>query len=157
MHEAGYTLEENARVLEQLKHETIINFTVGTLDFLQHGGRIGKTAALAGTIFNVKPIICLREGELFPVENVRGIKKAMKAIIDKTDKEIKDHESDYYMTLFHAEKYDPVADVILEHYGDPNKYSLLKDMGRIGVTIGSHTGPNVIAFAYSKKYTCYDK
>ena len=81
----------------------------------------------------------------------------MKAIIDKTDKEIKDHESDYYMTLFHAEKYDPVADVILEHYGDPNKYSLLKDMGRIGVTIGSHTGPNVIAFAYSKKYTCYYK
>ena len=61
------------------------------------------------------------------------------------------------MTLFHAEKYDPVADVILEHYGDPNKYSLLKDMGKIGVTIGSHTGPNVIAFAYSKKYTCYDK
>lgn len=156
MKEAGYSIEENADIIEKLKHETIINWTVGTLSFLQHGGRIGKSAALAGTIFNVKPIICLREGELFPVENVRGIKKAIKAIIDKTDREIKGHESDYYMTLFYAEAYDPIMDIITEHYSD-SKYSFNNNMARLGVTIGSHTGPNVIALAYSKKYTCYNK
>lgn len=156
MHEAGYAIEEIANIVETLKHETAINWTVGSLDFLQHGGRIGKSAALAGTIFNVKPIICMKEGELFPVENVRGMKKAIKAILDKTDREIKDHESDYYMTLFYADAYDPVMDIITDHYSD-SKYSFIKNMSRIGVTIGSHTGPKVIALAYSKKYTCYNR
>ncbi|MEA4973725.1 MAG: DegV family protein [Candidatus Metalachnospira sp.] len=156
MLEAGYAIEENASIVEKIKHETVINWTVGSLDFLQHGGRIGKSAALAGTIFNVKPIICMKEGELFPVENVRGTKKAIKAIIDKTDREIKDHESDYYMTMFYADAYNPIMDTIAEHYSE-SKYSFIKSMSRIGVTIGSHTGPHLIALAYSKKYTCYDR
>lgn len=156
MKEAGYSIEENAGIVEKIKHETVINWTVGSLDFLQHGGRIGKSAALAGTIFNVKPIICMKEGELFPVENVRGTKKAIKAILDKTDREIKDHESDYYITMFHAEAYDKIMDTIAEHFSD-HKYSFINTLSRIGVTIGSHTGPNLIAVAYSKKYTCYDR
>lgn len=156
MHEAGYTIEENANIVEKMKHETVINWTVGSLDFLQHGGRIGKSAALAGTIFNVKPIICLKEGELFPVENVRGTKKAINAILDKTDREIRGNESDYYMTMFYADDYNPAMDTIEQHYSDP-KYTFIKNMARIGVTIGAHTGPHVMALAYSKKYTCYNK
>lgn len=154
MLQEGYTIEDNASIVEKLKHDTVINWTVGSLDFLQHGGRIGKSAALAGTIFNVKPIICMKEGELFPVENVRGIKKAIKAVLDKTDREIKNHESDYYITMFYASAYDPHMDAIAEHYSD-SKYSFIKSMSRIGVTIGAHTGPYVIAVAYSKKYTCF--
>ena len=156
MHEAGYTIEENAAAVEKIKHETAINWTVGSLDFLQHGGRIGKSAALAGTIFNVKPIICMKEGELFPVENVRGTKKAIHAILDKTDREIQGCESDYYMTMFYADDHNPAMDIIEQHYSDP-KYTFIKNICRIGVTIGAHTGPHVMALAYSKKYTSYNK
>ncbi len=156
MLEAGYTIEENVAVINRLKHDTAINWVVGSLDFLQNGGRIGKATALAGTIFNVKPIICMKEGELTPVENARGLKKAVKAIIDKTDREIKDCESDYYITMFYASEKSPLMDTIAEHYSD-SKYSFTEDMCRIGVTIGSHTGPDVIAIAYSKKYNLYEK
>ncbi len=156
MREAGYTLEENISVIERLKHDTAINWTVGSLDFLQNGGRIGKTAALAGTIFNVKPIICMKEGELFPVENVRGTKKAVKTIIEKTDKEISGHEDEYIITMFYADESVPIMDTIAEHYSR-NNYCFIENMCRVGVTIGSHTGPHVIAIAYSKKYELYDK
>ena len=154
--QAGYTLEENISVIERLKHDTAINWTVGSLDFLQNGGRIGKTAALAGTIFNVKPIICMKEGELFPVENVRGTKKAVKTIIEKTDKEISGHEDEYIITMFYADESVPIMDTIAEHYSR-NNYCFIENMCRVGVTIGSHTGPHVIAIAYSKKYELYDK
>ena len=94
--------------------------STGSLDFLQNGGRIGKTAALAGTIFNVKPIICMKEGELFPVENVRGTKKAVKTIIEKTDKEISGHEDEYIITMFYADESVPIRDTIAEHYSRNN-------------------------------------
>ncbi len=152
----GYSFEENVSVVNKLKHDVAIYFTVGSLDFLQNGGRIGKATALAGTIFNVKPIICMREGELAPVENVRGNKKAVKAIIDRTDKEIEGHESDYYITMFSAHERVPIMDTIEEHYNDP-KYTFSDNMFRVGVTVGAHTGPHVIAIAYSKKYTLYEK
>lgn len=152
----GYTLDENISVVERLKHDTSIYWTVGSLKFLQNGGRIGKATALAGTLFNVKPIICMKEGELFPVENVRGTKKAVKAIISKTDKEIEGHESDYLICGFYADARSPLMDAIDEHYSD-SKYTYRNDMCRVGVTVGAHTGPEVIAIAYSKKYKLYDK
>lgn len=156
MHEAGYTFDETVSVIEKLKHDVFIYFTVGTLDFLQNGGRIGKATALAGTLFNVKPIICMREGELSPVENVRGVKKAVKAIIDRTDKEIQGHESDYYVSMFYAHERADIMDTIVEHYSD-SKYDFSDNMFRVGVTVGAHTGPQVIAIACSKKYTLYEK
>ncbi|GFI61626.1 fatty acid-binding protein [Clostridiales bacterium] len=151
----GYTLDKNISVIEKLKHDTSIFWTVGSLAFLQNGGRIGKATALAGTLFNVKPIICMKEGELFPVENVRGLKKAVKRIIELTDKEIQGQESDYLLTMFYADERAPIMDIIIEHFSDP-KYSFSDNMCRVGVTVGSHTGPQVIAIANSKKYTCYD-
>ena len=156
MKEAGYTLEENLSVIDRLKHDVAIYFTVGSLDFLQNGGRIGKATALAGTLFNVKPIICMREGELTPVENVRGNKKAVKAIIDRTDKDIEGHEEDYYVSAFFAADRNPLMDTIDEHYsGGKSDYS--NNMFRVGVTVGAHTGPLVMAIALAKKYTLYDK
>ncbi len=156
MREAGYTIDENISVIEKLKHDVFIYFTVGTLDFLQNGGRIGKATALAGTLFNVKPIICMKEGELSPVENVRGVKKAVKAIIDRTDKEIHGHESDYYVSMFYAYDRADIMDTIAEHYSD-GKYDFSDNMFRVGVTVGAHTGPQVIAIACAKKYTLYEK
>ena len=156
MLEAGYTLDENISVSEQIKHDTVINFTVGSLSFLQNGGRIGKATALAGTLFNVKPIICMRDGELFPIENVRGIKKAVKAVIKKTDDEIDGHESDYLISMFYADSRANIMDTIAEHYSD-SKYSFSDNLFRVGATIGAHTGPDVIALAYSKKYNLYTK
>ena len=117
---------------------------------------IGKATALAGTLFNVKPIICMREGELTPVENVRGNKKAVKAIIDRTDKDIEGHEEDYYVSAFFAADRNPLMDTIDEHYsGGKSDYS--NNMFRVGVTVGAHTGPLVMAIALAKKYTLYDK
>lgn len=156
MQQAGYSFEENLSVIDRLKHDTAIYFTVGSLDFLQNGGRIGKATALAGTLFNVKPIICMREGELSPVENVRGNKKAVKAIMDRTDKEIEGHEDEYLVSMFYAAERAPIMDTIAEHYSDP-KYSFSDNMFRVGVTVGAHTGPHVTAIAFSKKYTAYEK
>ncbi len=94
--------------------------------------------------------------ESFSLENVRGTKKAVKTIIEKTDKEISGHEDEYIITMFYADETVQIMDTIAEHYSGDN-YCFVENMFRVGVTIGSHTGPHVIAIAYSKKYELYDK
>ena len=55
----GYTLDETIEVMRKLIKSGRILFTVGNLDYLYHGGRIGKMTSVAGTFLNVKPLITL--------------------------------------------------------------------------------------------------
>ncbi|HEY1298179.1 MAG TPA: DegV family protein, partial [Chloroflexota bacterium] len=53
-----------------------------TLTFLQRGGRIGRAAALAGTLLSVKPILSVRDGEVGPVERVRTMNGAVRRLVE---------------------------------------------------------------------------
>ena len=43
----GYTLDETIEVMRKLIKSGQILFTVGNLDYLYHGGRIGKMTSVA--------------------------------------------------------------------------------------------------------------
>ena len=60
-------------------------FTVETLEYLFKGGRLSKTAALAGTILDIKPIIEVTDdGCLTAFEKVRGRHKSLKRVVELT-------------------------------------------------------------------------
>ena len=63
MKEAGYSFEDTVSRLEELKAKGRVVFTLDVLDYLKEGGRIGKAAALAGKMLNVKPLIMMKDGE----------------------------------------------------------------------------------------------
>ncbi len=64
------------RVRRALPRRAHLLFTVNTLEYLAKGGRIGRAAALAGNLLNVKPILTIRDGEVVPLKKVRGNHKA---------------------------------------------------------------------------------
>lgn len=59
-------------------------FSVDDLNYLYKGGRIGKAKALMGNLLKMKPVLQMDEGELKPVENVRGNKKLLQSMVDHT-------------------------------------------------------------------------
>lgn len=74
--------------VQYLLDNTFPYFSVDTLEYLEKGGRIGKVAAAAGTLLNIKPILGFAEdGQLTGVAKVRG----RKAIPDKFIEILKDH------------------------------------------------------------------
>ena len=77
---AGY--QETIDRLEQIKSTGRIFFTVGTMEYLKHGGRIGKVAALAGGILDIRPVITLKEGEIFPSGIDRGRKRTLQKVME---------------------------------------------------------------------------
>ena len=141
---AGY--EETVNRLEEIKSTGRIFFTVGNMEYLQHGGRIGKVAGIAGSILGIKPIITLKQGEIFPSGIARSRRKSMEKTIDlilnylEEMKEPIDHFSiavgygyDYEESVAYR---DMVLNVLKEKYG-------LQELPiyQIGATIGVHTGP----------------
>ena len=71
---------------------------VEDLNHLQKGGRISKTAAVLGTMVQIKPIIYLdNEGKLQIIKKERGRKKALTHIVDMAVKQSEGWDNDIVM------------------------------------------------------------
>ena len=66
-----------------LIRNTYALFSVDTLEYLYKGGRIGKVAAMAGTMLSIKPIITFADdGQLQSIAKVRGRRQVQDKILD---------------------------------------------------------------------------
>ncbi len=57
-------------------------FFVDTLEYLQKGGRIGKAAAMVGSMLNLKPVLRVDEGQIVPFERTRTRGRARRGLIE---------------------------------------------------------------------------
>src|SRR5204863_7537060 len=82
MAQQGAAPPEIVKELEDTRGRLRILALVETLEFLQRGGRIGRAAAMVGTLLSVKPILSVRDGEVAPVERVRTMNGALRRLVD---------------------------------------------------------------------------
>ncbi len=158
MQQAGYSYEEVVNVItSQMTSTGRIFFTVGNLDYLQHGGRIGKLAGMAGSVLNLKPMITLRDGAIESSGIARSRKKSMAKTLELLKnyfKETGDNPNDYvYAVGFgydkeEGEAFQKTVDATLEDMGVKDKSVLVQ----IGATICVHTGPYALGIGLIKKY-----
>ncbi len=143
MRDAGKSLEEIAAWLEKNKKAFNAYYTTPDLTYLQRGGRVSKTSAFFGGLLGINPILDLDgEGHLKVCDKVRGVQ----ATYDRMVKTIKERVIDPAgQTLFlsHAdcpERAKLLADRLTREVGFRKVFT-----SNIGVIIGSHTGPGLVA------------
>lgn len=141
-------------IVPKLREAARIFFFVDTLDYLENGGRIGKASALLGTMLNVKPILYLQDGLLFPVAKVRGKKKAIAKIIDLASDYVNGHPEDYNFLVGHADNLTD-AENILEFAKSDISERIPSEYFFIGTTIGVNTGPDACGICVIPKYETY--
>jgi DegV family protein with EDD domain len=74
-------------------------FSLGTLEYLRKGGRIGRVASLLGTAINIKPIIsCDPDGVYYTVKKARGRKASFRTQSEEIKKYIGTHR--HYMMAY---------------------------------------------------------
>ena len=139
--EEGYSADEILAKIARLRKQTRLYFLVDTLEYLQKGGRIGKAAALFGAMLNIKPILTIDDdGQVAPVDKVRGQKKAMARIIEMLKADFGDRE--VAVGIAHAnalESAEQIGALLREHF---RLQSL--EYTTIGPVIGTHAGPGAI-------------
>lgn len=144
----GKTVDEVAAWLEENKLSICHQFTVDDLFHLHRGGRVSKTAAIVGTIINVKPILHVNnEGMLVSQDKVRGRKRALTALVDNMDKSMgsfKDKNDTVFISHGDCEEDAKfVANLIRDRFGINDIF-----INILGPTIGAHTGPGLVALFY---------
>ena len=88
---AGQSLEQVVALIKSLVPKVKTYFLVDDLNHLMRGGRISKTAALMGSLVNIKPVIAVKgDGRLDSVAKVRGKKKAQTEVVCMTLEDIAD-------------------------------------------------------------------
>ena len=114
-------------------------FTVDDLHHLKRGGRVSATTALVGTMLNIKPVMHTDiQGHLTPVGKARGMKAALKALVDGMEKLGVGDLSKQTVFICQAACPDNVAYIsglLRERFGVTDIRSEY-----IGPVIGSHTG-----------------
>jgi DegV family protein with EDD domain len=113
-------------------------FSVATLEFLRRGGRIGRASALLGSVLQVKPVLCIRDGLVTPLERVRTFDRALNRVVELAREVDRGHG--VCVIVGHA---DALADA--ERIGrelDPIAETLM--IQPLGPVVGAHAGPGVV-------------
>ncbi len=141
LREHNATIDDVLASINNPNNDYKVFFTIGTLDYLQKGGRLGKGASLIGTFLDIKPILAHENGELFPLAKVRKKKKALEYIVDAAY----DYSNNFdsfsvtILTTLDNENVTQVTELCKEKFGADTNIGL----EYIGTTIGVHTGPDV--------------
>lgn len=81
--EEGKSFNQIMKVLESTLDDQKVFFTIGTVDYLRRGGRIGLVAGTVASILHIKPIIsCNEKGIYYTVKKTRGYQKAIRKLIE---------------------------------------------------------------------------
>ena len=157
MREDGLSYEEVIEEIDRIKGTGRIIFTVGNMDYLIHGGRVGKVMKVAVNALKIRPMIILKEGEIFPFGVARSRKKSIQKILEKTKahfKEINESPDDYQIVIGYGYDYEEAVEFRRELLESLQTYSNVQnvDIFQIGAMIGVHTGPYPLGIGLIRKY-----
>ena len=157
LRDAGVGYQESVKRLEEIKATGRIFFTVGDIEYLKHGGRIGKVAGVAGSLLGIRPVITLKQGEIFPSGIGRSRKSTTSKCIDLLINYIKENGGDIKrFSLDIGFGYDREEAVSFKEQA----MKALAEAGfevddipllQIGATISVHTGPYPLGFGIIEK------
>ena len=155
MKKNGMSFEDALKKIEEIKPTGYIYFTIGSFNYLNKGGRLGKAALNAGDKLGIKPIIVMCNGEI----SVGGIKRSRKKAIAKVLELVEEHfnhnefkKEDYNFYVGYC--YDKEeGERFKKEVEERMNIKCCKDFkGQIGVVTGVHTGPYALGIGLIKRY-----
>ncbi|WZL71752.1 DegV family protein [Clostridiaceae bacterium 35-E11] len=148
MAKEGRGREEILKKVEAMKSKTGHIFSVETLEYLKKGGRLSAAKAAIGTVLNVKPILTIKDGKVEPLDKVRGSKKIIPKMIELAQESGLKQGCPYVCIAHGANKegLDKLKEEVLKSF-TPKELVITE----IGCTIGTYTGPGLLAILYVRE------
>lgn len=143
--------------METLKPSGRIFFTIGSIEYLKKGGRLGKLASIAAATLGIRPLIQLKEGEIFPFGISRSRSKSMAKVITQVLEHFekqKEKFEHYSIVVGYGYSYDEAVE-FRHTLVDALHCSLTEEdipLYQIGATIAVHTGPEPIGVGLVRRY-----
>jgi DegV family protein with EDD domain len=135
----GEDFKDVRRAAEAAIERCNILFAVGTLEYLEKSGRLGRARRLVGAALNVRPVLSVEDGEVVPHKRTRGRKRQLAAIVEEARPAAGAGRPLYFGHIAAPELVSELA----ERLGVEEKL-----VAEIGGVVGSHVGPRAYGVAY---------
>ena len=114
----GKSVSQVIKVADAVKSRVDSIFSFDTLGYLARTGRINKVASWASSLLNVKPVIRLCQGKLYPVALTRSKQKATDKIINRLGEHVDGREALHVavMEVGHPAEAEELAGIIRERF-----------------------------------------
>ena len=145
MRAEGLSAAEIAARLEDMRERVVLMAMVDTLEYLYKGGRLSRTAKIAGTLLGFKPIIELRDGELALLGKGRGVKHALEKLLDLADERPSAIPGSTYYFGYTAT--DDKCTLLRQMAGERHHITS-QVISPVGSVIGTHAGPGACVICY---------
>lgn len=153
MLEDGLSFEQAMSKLDALMASARIFFTVGSLDYLKMGGRIGKVATAATGKLGVKPVIIMKDGDIGLGGIGRNRNKLKNSVLQVAKKYLDENNKDNFIVS------------VGYGYDKEEGFEFMKEVEStldvkldsetnvaIGIVSAVHTGPYPICLGVIRKY-----
>jgi DegV family protein with EDD domain len=140
---AGWAKEAIIERLEHIRASTEVIYTLETLEYLAHGGRIGRVQALAGSLLKIKPVIRVdrEDGKYSTVSKGRTLKATMENMTEHLLAMYGGTEP-LWVSVMHGQLAEK-ADIFSRMLGEKLNIANLEVL-RISPILGVHTGPGIV-------------
>lgn len=149
--EKGMSAKEIAEEIESVKDKVSIVAVVDTLEYLKRGGRLSKTAAIAGGLLNIKPLLSIEKGVINIIGKARGIKAATSQLLTEIEKVGGVDFSKPYVLAYTGNDDSNLNNFIEDNKDFWQGFEKSNHATVIGSVIGTHAGPGAVATAFFKK------
>ncbi len=144
----GISARELAERVEKKREKVRLLALLNTLEYLKKGGRISSTVAFAGGLLNIKPLICVAEGEVKLLGKARGSRQGSNLLVQQIEKA---GGVDFDLPVLLG--YTGLSDAMLKKYMEDSAQLW---QGRVdglpvsivGSVVGTHAGPGAVAVAF---------
>ncbi len=148
---AGMEAKKIAGKLEEAKGRVCVIALLDTLEYLKKGGRISKTAAFAGGLLSIKPVITVKDGQILMLGKARGSKQGNNLLTQEIEKV---GGVDFRMPVLLG--YTGLSSSLLDKYVEDSRALWAEsrealDSVVIGSVVGTHAGPGAVAVAFFHK------
>jgi len=144
----GLNAEEIQWKLMQKREKIRMIAMLDTLEYLKKGGRISSAVAVAGGLLNIKPVICIEDGEIKMLGTARGSKKANNLLVQEIEKA---GGVDFGKPVLLG--YTGLNDSLLRKYIADSAHLWEGNLDTVpqtvvGAVVGTHAGPGAVAVAF---------
>lgn len=154
----GKTSDELVALVEEIREDYSLYFSLKTMEYLKRGGRVSPTAAAIGSILKIKPILKMRDGKLeksAAVPERKATETMKKSIANDLATKFKDLADKGEVAISCAYTNNPEE---ARAYMEDLKTFLQKDFPNvvyhfedpISISVACHSGPGTYGFSLSK-------
>ena len=144
----GKSAKEISEILDSVKSKINVMALLNTLEYLKKGGRISATAAFAGKLISLKPVVAVIDGEVKLVGKALGSRNGGN-LLNKLIQDKKGIDFDMPYGVI----WSGLDDALLKKYVEDSAHLWKNKTDYIpsyilGGTIGTHVGPGAIGVAF---------